>query len=154
MPPSQAITTLIDQEIIKTLVKEHIKEEPCMQTCLWKCGDPEVVVEAYKGFLVACAEKNVRISHLVLAKAMGKIFAAPATELKEFPRVLAEALHYCRNKKQHGHIGEENCCPSVPSDPGLPWDSKPKPQSKPLSCAFTDYDEQTISQAPACKVDD
>ena len=74
MPPSQAITTLIDQEIIKTLVKEHIKEEPCMQTCLWKCGDPEVVVEAYKGFLVACAEKNVSISHLVLAKAMGKIF--------------------------------------------------------------------------------
>ena len=131
MPPSQSITTLIDQEIIKTLVKEHIKEEPCMQTCLWKCGDPEVVVEAYKGFLVACAEENVRISHLVLAKAMGKIFTTNATELQEFARILAEALKHCRKKSGMVTTGKKTAASVFQVIQAYPGTPSPSPSPSP-----------------------
>ena len=103
----ERIRSLKDVEILKSLVKAHIKKEPSQTSLLWKSEDLDVVVDSHKEFLIAVALTGHRISPQVLCKVLRKQFETDVSELSAFAKQMSDALCHCRNKARNVSSGNK-----------------------------------------------
>ena len=95
------VKTLKDLDVLDSLLKVHIKENPCKSQLLWKGKDHDNVVQAYSGFLKACAETGRKLDknpNGPLVKALQKVWEGSKADLADFAWQLADALSCCIRK--------------------------------------------------------
>ena len=93
--PKDRIRSSLDYDELKVLVKAHLKLEPSLSTGLWKADDIEEVVDNYKLFLLAIAQKGSRLSKTLLLKVLRFQFESEQHALEDFAQKLVLCQRHC-----------------------------------------------------------
>ena len=101
------IPVLKDETMLLGMIKEHLEYDPSKTRSLWMHKTSDEVIDQYDGLLVAIAHTKKRISVGILTEGLKKHFEGSPAVLKDFSKVMANALSYARSKMKNTITGEK-----------------------------------------------